>query len=206
MPIDELRILDALATKASLDLVSRSTPEDLTKPTPCAAWNLHDLLAHMATQHYGFAAAAEGDGDPGHWEVISLGDDPIATYRASVDRVLGAFAAHDLADRKFPLPEFSTETTFTAEQALSFHLVDYVVHSWDVARTLGQPVRFQKEVLDAALRVAKSVPDGKFREEPGAPFARAVDTAGTSGLDTVIALLGRSPSWPEPSRATQAED
>lgn len=195
MPIDELRTFDALATRASLDLLSGSTPGDLTKPTPCAGWTLHDLLTHMATQHYGFAAAAEGDGDLRHWKEISLGDEPIAAYRASVDRVLEAFAAPDLADRKFPLPEFSTELTFTAEQALSFHFVDYVVHTWDVARTLGQPVRFGKEVLDAALRVAESVPDGPFRDEPGAPFARALDTTGTSGLDTVVALLGRSPSW-----------
>lgn len=197
MPIDELRIFDALATRASLDLVSRSTSDDLTKPTPCAGWTLHELLVHMTTQHYGFAAAAEGDGDLAHWKEVSLGDDPIAAYRASVDRVLGAFAAPDLADRKFPLPEFTTEITFTAEQALSFHLVDYVVHAWDVARTLGQPIRFQKELLDAALRVAESVPDGELREQPGSPFARAVDTAGTSGLDTIVALLGRSPSWPD---------
>ncbi|MBN6038100.1 TIGR03086 family metal-binding protein [Amycolatopsis sp. 195334CR] len=201
MPINELRILDALATRASLDLVARVEPADLAKPTPCEAWTLHGLLAHMTTQHLGFAAAAGGDGDPDRWKLVALGDDPVATYRDSVNRVLNAFAANDIADRKFPLPEFTTEFTFTAEQAIGFHFVDYVVHSWDVARTLGLPLTFQKEVLDAALKIAESVPDGQSRLAPGSAFGPAVDAEGLSGLDRIVALLGRSPGWPPAHRA-----
>lgn len=195
MPINELRIFDALATRASLDLVARVEPADLARPTPCEAWTLHGLLAHMTTQHLGFAAAAGGDGDPDRWKLVSLGADPVATYRDSVNQVLTAFAANDLADRKFPLPEFTTDFTFTAEQALSFHFVDYVVHSWDVARTLGLPLTFQKEVLDRALQIAESVPDGQPRLDPGAAFAPARAADGLSGLDRIVALLGRSPDW-----------
>ncbi|MBE1577536.1 TIGR03086 family metal-binding protein [Amycolatopsis roodepoortensis] len=197
MPINELRILDALVTRSSLDLVSKITPADLAKPTPCSAWTLHGLLAHMATQHHGFAAAAEGESSLDHWRLLPLGDDPVATYRTSVNRVLNAFVPHDLADRRFALPEFSTEVTFTAEQALGFHFVDYLVHSWDVAKTLGLPLRFQQEVLDAGLRFAKAIPDGKNRMAPGAAFGPAVDAPGQSDLDTIVALLGRSPSWPD---------
>ena len=52
--------LDATAVRASVDLVAQLTPADLTRPTPCTGWTLHGLLAHMTTQHYGFAAAAAG--------------------------------------------------------------------------------------------------------------------------------------------------
>ncbi|UUV32853.1 TIGR03086 family metal-binding protein [Amycolatopsis roodepoortensis] len=197
MPIDELRILDALVTRTSLDLVSKITPADLVKPTPCSAWTLHGLLAHMTTQHHGFAAAAEGESHLDNWRLLPLGDDPVATYRASVNRVLNSFVPHDLADRRFALPEFSTEVTFTAEQALGFHFVDYLVHSWDVAKTLGLPLEFQREVLDAGLGFAKAIPDGKNRTAPGAAFGPAVDATGQSDLDTIVALLGRSPSWPD---------
>ncbi|MEU9689324.1 TIGR03086 family metal-binding protein [Amycolatopsis japonica] len=197
MPIDELRMLDAVVTRASLDLVTKITPADLAKPTPCSAWTLHGLLAHMATQHHGFAAAAEGESHLDHWRLLPLGDDPVGTYRASVNRVLNAFVPHDLADRKFALPEFSTEVTFTAEQALGFHFVDYLVHSWDVAKTLGLPITFQREVLDAGLRFAEAIPNGKSRTAPGAAFAPAVEATGQSDLDTIVALLGRSPSWPD---------
>ncbi len=197
MPIDELRLLDAVVTRASLDLVTKITPADLAKPTPCSAWTLHGLLAHMATQHHGFAAAAEGESNLDHWRLLPLGDDPVGTYRASVNRVLNAFVPHDLAERKFALPEFSTEVTFTAEQALGFHFVDYLVHSWDVAKTLGLPLTFEREVLDAGLRFAEAIPNGKNRTTPGAAFAPAVEATGQSDLDTIVALLGRSPSWPD---------
>ncbi|KZB88550.1 TIGR03086 family metal-binding protein [Amycolatopsis regifaucium] len=198
MHTNELRFLDAIATRKSLDLVAHLTPEDLTRTTPCASWTLHGLLSHMATQHYGFAAAADGDGaNPTHWRAIPLGEDPVADYRASVKRVLSAFAVHDLEDREFTLPEFSTEFTFAADKALGFHFIDYVVHSWDVAKTLDLPVGFDKEVLDVALKLAESIPDGKNRVAPGAAFGPAVKAAGTSTLDTIVALLGRSPSWPD---------
>ena len=48
---------------------------------------------------------------------------------------------------------------FPARQAISFHFVDYVVHSWDVARTLDLPLDFEPALLDAALAVAKAVPE-----------------------------------------------
>ncbi|MFD9888152.1 TIGR03086 family metal-binding protein [Amycolatopsis sp. NPDC059027] len=196
MHINDLRELDAAAVRISADLVSHVKPADLAKPTPCAAWTVYGLVAHMAAQHHGFAAASTGDGSPGHWKLVSLGDDPAATYRAAADRVLAAFAVEDLAERRFPLPEFSAEATFPAEQALSFHLVDYVVHAWDVARALDLPVSFPPEVVEAALAVARIVPDGEIRLTPGAAFAPIVPNPGSAGLDELVALLGRSPAWP----------
>ena len=50
------------AVTASVDVVNAVTLDDLDRPTPCAGWNLADLLAHMTVQHYGFAAAARGNG------------------------------------------------------------------------------------------------------------------------------------------------
>ncbi|NML52559.1 hypothetical protein HHL19_17940 [Streptomyces sp. R302] len=70
---DDLRRLHARVVRDSVHLVARVTPADLTRPTPCAGWDLKDLLDHMTAQHHGFAAAgrrrrcgsgaaAEGDG------------------------------------------------------------------------------------------------------------------------------------------------
>jgi len=189
---------DALAVRASVDLVARAQPADLTRPTPCADWTLHGLITHMAAQHYGFAAAAAGDADPARWRPRRLGGDPVADYRASAETVLAAFAAGDVLDRQFPLPEIAAGALFPARQAVSFHFVDYVVHSWDVAKTLGLEARFAPEVLDAALRVAQAVPGGEYRLAPGAAFAPVVTWPDGSPLDQAVALLGRSPGWKRP--------
>jgi uncharacterized protein (TIGR03086 family) len=196
MPTVDYVSLDAQAVQASIDLVALATTDDLAKPTPCRAWTLYGLLAHMATQHYGFAAASRGDGDEALWKLRSLGDDPVKAYITSAEHVLAAFAEEGVVDRMFPLPEFTTEQRFPGHQAISFHFIDYVVHSWDVAKTLGTTVTFTPEVLDAAMTVAQIVPTGDVRLAPGAAFGPDVPWSGNDPLDQVVALLGRSPNWP----------
>jgi uncharacterized protein (TIGR03086 family) len=190
--------LDAQAVRTSIDLVTRVTGADLARPTPCADWTLHGLLRHMIAQHYGFAAAAGGDGDLARWRLRALGEDPAAAYRAAAACVLTAFAADGVLDRDFPLPEFKHGLMYPARQAISFHFIDYVVHSWDLARTLDLPVSLDPALLDVAVRVAESVPGGDARLEAGAAFGPGVAWSGGSRLDRVVAILGRSPDWRRP--------
>lgn len=193
----DLPELDRRAVDASVAVVARLQPDDLNRPTPCTDWTLADLLAHMAAQHRGFAAAAEGRGaDTDAWRLRPLGDDPVAAYTAAAERVTAAFGADGVLDRPFALPEFGDGAEFPGRLAIGFHLVDYVVHGWDVARSLGVGIELGADVVDAALGIAAAVPDGEERLAPGAPFRPAVPVAGDAPpLDRVVALLGRSPSW-----------
>ncbi|WP_425326133.1 TIGR03086 family metal-binding protein [Nocardia otitidiscaviarum] len=192
----DLVALNARAVRASSAAVSHCGPADLSKPTPCADWTLRDLLIHMIAQHRGFAAAARGDDNPNHWRPHPLGPDPVADYRAAADDVLDAFAADDILERAFPLPEFTTEFRFPGTQALTFHFIDYVVHTWDVDRTLGRTTTFDDDLLAAALPIAEFVPDDASRTAPGAAFAPRRPWTGEATLDRIVALLGRSPRWP----------
>ncbi|MEV4066608.1 TIGR03086 family metal-binding protein [Nonomuraea dietziae] len=191
----ELIALDEQAVRTSVEVVAQVTTADLARPTPCAGWSLHDLLAHMATQHHGFAAASRGEADPAWWELCSLGDDPVGSYRSAAEHVLAAFAADGVLSRSFPLPEISADRPFPAAQAISFHFIDYVVHSWDVAKTLDLAVEFEPRLLDVALAVARAVPGGASRLVPGAAFAPEVAWSSGSRLDEIVAVLGRAPDW-----------
>jgi uncharacterized protein (TIGR03086 family) len=195
--LDEIRHLDRRAVQASVHVVSHARAEDLGRATPCAGWSLADLLAHMTTQHYGFAAAAEGRGDDREvWEIRPSTDDPVRDYAKSAERVMAAFADDAVADRQLSLPEISTEITFPATQAIGFHFIDYVVHGWDVARTLGIPLVLDADVLEAGLTLARTVPGGARRLEPGAAFAPGVPAPDDGEpLDLIVAMLGRSPGW-----------
>jgi uncharacterized protein (TIGR03086 family) len=194
--------LDAQAVRASVDLVAQMSAQDLARPTPCADWTLHGLLRHMIAQHHGFATAADGDGDLARWRIRPLGGDPVAAYGAAAERVLSAFAGDGVLDRDFPLPEIAQGVMFPARQAISFHFVDYVVHSWDVARTLDVPVDLDPTLLDVALNVAAAVPGGDARLAPGAAFAPSVAWSGESRLDQIVAILGRSPAWERPQASS----
>jgi uncharacterized protein (TIGR03086 family) len=202
MPTNEdLRPLHRLAVAASIDVVSSVTVGDLPRPTPCAGWNLADLLAHMTVQHNGFAASARGNGaDLEIWEPTRVADavntDPVGAYTAAAADLLDAFAADGVLEATFALPEFGPGATAPGAMAIGFHFVDYVVHAWDVARSIDVPFALPAEVLRAVLPVAFGVPDGDFREADGAPFGRALPpTDGASDLDRVLRHLGRSPSW-----------
>ncbi|WP_044368090.1 TIGR03086 family metal-binding protein [Streptomyces natalensis] len=196
--LNGLNGLNAEAVRGSVAVVRRLTPADLSRPTPCADWTLADLLAHMTVQHRGFAAAARGDGqDLAHWAQRPLAKDPVADYADAADDVLAAFASVDRPDRPFALPEFKAAQTFPALHAIGFHFIDYVVHGWDVARTLDLPYAPDPALLEAALPIAHAVPSGDdYRLAPGSAFAPPLQAGdGGSLLDRILTTLGRSPSW-----------
>jgi uncharacterized protein (TIGR03086 family) len=182
-----------LAVTTSVEVVTKVGADDLGRPTPCSAWTLADLLAHMTAQHRGFAAAAAGRGaDPAVWRVQPPGADPVADYVVAADQVLAAFA---VAEQEFVLPELGA--TFPATQAVAFHLIDYVVHGWDVARALDLPYELHPDLAEPALRIATRVPDGPARLEPGAAFRPGLPAADdATPLDRILSALGRAPGWP----------
>lgn len=194
----DIRTLDARAVVASMDVVSLVGEADLARPTPCAEWTVADLLAHMTTQHRGFAAAAAGNGsDPAVWVVQPLGADAVPVYTAAADDLVAGFAADGVLERDFQLPEISTTVAIPGGRAISFHFIDYVVHGWDVARSLGVKYELDTDLLDAALVVAQAVPDGPERLQPGAAFRPGlVGSADDCVLHRVLTMLGRSPNWP----------
>ncbi|CAM3178022.1 TIGR03086 family metal-binding protein [Stackebrandtia soli] len=169
----------------------------LALPTPCAAWNLGELLAHMVGQNHGFAAAARGGAaDRALWVDRPVGDDPVGAFRVSVSDVVSAFAEPESVARDWWLAEFSTERRFPAQRAIGFHLLDYLVHAWDVAVTIGAPIAFDPDMEYAVLEVAEAIPDGPGRLDPGAAFRPSIALVReTSTLDRILTLLGRSPSW-----------
>ncbi len=207
--------LDRAAVLATVELICRVTPADLERPTPCDGWTLADLLAHMSVQHRGFAAAARGrGGDLAVWRMGAPPADPVTDYLAAASEVILAFGddaggrteggiqGGTVLGREFRLPEISASVAFPAAQAIGFHLVDYVVHGWDVARSIGLEPRLGNvpegaAVLEAALRIARQVPEGESRTRPGAAFRPSRPApADAPPLDQIVAALGRSPAWP----------
>ena len=194
MQTDDLIALDANAVRHTVRLLTGVT--DLSLPTPCAGWDLRALLTHMTVQHRGFTAAARGRGsDPAVWCSPSPSPDPVRAYAASAEQVLAAFAEPGVLDRSFALPEIAPDRSFPGRTAVGFHLVDYLVHGWDVARTLGRPFTPDPSVAAAALPLARAVPTGAARLTPDAAFAPAREIPpGADPLTETLLLLGRCPS------------
>jgi uncharacterized protein (TIGR03086 family) len=152
----------------------------------------------MTGQDHGFAAAVragnETDVDVAAFAPRPLGDHPAAAAIASAATAGAAFteAATDPA-RTVWLAEFRHRLPL--EQVASFHLIDTLVHGWDVAVTLGLALDYDDDLVAAGLTVAERVPTGAVRERPESPFAPALQAAGPGRWEQTLALLGRDPSW-----------
>jgi len=197
-PETDVLTMDARAVASSVAVVDRVAVDDLGRLTPCVAWDLRALIAHMTVQHWGFAAAAEGrGGDPEVWLLPDRPSaDPVADYRIASERVTTAFAAVDLDNAVFALPEFGVGAAFPAPVAMRFHLIDYLVHAWDVGTALGVEIRPDDDLLPVALAIAERVPGGAARKGTGAAFGPAVDEQDQRDIwSRILRLLGRSPDW-----------
>jgi uncharacterized protein (TIGR03086 family) len=187
-----------LVMRESVKLVELIHDDQWGLPTPCAQWDLRQLVEHMTLENRGFAAAARGEAeDSSVWTERTFGD-LRGDYAESAERVVAAFGEPDVLQGEFWLPLLTRDRLFPARQAVSFHLLDYVVHGWDVAASLHQPVEYPDEIVALVREIAdREVPDGPRRLRPGASFQPGIpEQEGDSPLDSLVAMLGRSPRWP----------
>jgi len=193
---DPLADAHARVLKTAVATVHKVRSAHLDLPTPCADWNLGQLLAHMIAQNDGFAAAALGEvSDTSMWTPRPVPKDGAGeAFETSARSVVRAVAEDGALDRPWRLPEFREEP-FPGRQALGFHLIDYVVHSWDVATAIGERVEFEPGVLAVAVPIAEAVPDGSNRQRTGAAFRPALQPGDGGELDEILRWLGRDPSW-----------
>ncbi len=153
--------------ETSIAIVASMQVADLGRPTPCGGWDLRALLAHMIGQNYGFAAAAEGDGgDLTCSRTGAVGADPAGEYAASAGRAIEAFGAPGVLERDVEVAVLRGGVTLPGGAVIGCHLVDYVVHGWDVAKTLGVPAAVRRR------RAAGRARGGRGRARAGPQCGR----------------------------------
>ncbi len=182
---------DALA--AARAVLSRVDTTDLSCPTPCRGWDLRTLIEHMIGQNEGFATAlAEGDADVTAYAPRPLGDqnDLMLGWDESVGHLLRAVGAAD-PGRPVRLVEIAPDATFLAAAAVGMHLLDTVIHTWDLATAIGESYRPDQDLLDLVVAGSLRVPDGEARTGPDAAFASSIPASTTDPWTTALARLGR---------------
>jgi uncharacterized protein (TIGR03086 family) len=206
--VENIVALHRRAVAGIRPVLDRLDPEDLGRPTPCTGWDLQALLEHMTGQDHGFAAAVRaaargGDVDVAAFAPRPLGSSPTSSLTAGLDEVVAAFAAG--SDGPVLLPEFGARLPVPI--VVRMHLIDTLVHGWDVAAALGRQADYtaelDPEVVAAALTMSEQIPDDESREGPGAPFGHALPApAEATPWTRTLTLLGRDPAWQtQPLRA-----
>ncbi|MFI5730751.1 TIGR03086 family metal-binding protein [Kribbella sp. NPDC051587] len=190
----DVRDLDRRAGAVLGEVVMQVRPEHLSLPTPCPDWTVRGLLRHIVSENEGFAAAAlNGSAPVQTWTGGRLGDNPAGAYRRSNVAVADAFADGGALDRLMEVREYGS---FPRRIALTFHHLDCVVHAWDLSRAIGLPYSPPCDLVEAALDLARRIPDTDSARGPGAAFERSLKVSGTaSEFEQLLGLLGRNPEW-----------
>ena len=183
----DVRALDRRATVIALNTLRLVRPGHLRLPTPCAGWDLGDLLGHMAAENRGFTAAAGGSADPAAWHDHTYDGDPCTAVTASAVAVTAALAGDDILERTLMIREFGS---FPGRVGIAMHFLDNLVHAWDIARAIGADDTIEPELALIALAFAR-----RWRlSEPGDAFAGAVSAPFDADPGQhLVAFLGRDP-------------
>ena len=178
--------LDRRALAATGACVDRLEAADLTRPTPCAAWDVRALVNHVIANNSLYAAAAVGEAvEWGRRDLDWVGDDAQGAYIRSADAVTAAFGAADLtAEIDMPFGRLA------AAQALAVHFVDTLTHGWDLAVATGQDATLDPDLAAVAIDIVGFYPPDVFgTEQFFAQGLPALDDA-TPG-ERLVAMLGR---------------
>ena len=178
-----------MAVRYILGSLACVTPASLSSPTPCAAWDLAALLAHLSDS----LAAVHGAIVTGCVSLEFAAQPPgipagglVATLRAQAGQLLAASAAAG-ADH----PVVIADRWLAGRTIAAAGAIEIAVHGWDIAETCYRrrpiPPGLATSILAVVPLVVTEVARGVQFSVPVAPAPRA-----TPG-DRLVALLGRDP-------------
>lgn len=180
-------------TKAlyGLDHYARLAPDPAAwdRPSPCEGWTARDVLGHVIALQRNMASSIAG-GEPAYDPFHSrpaeyAGDDPLATWRSTMDAMLEALDHPDVIHREVVTFGRSTEV----DKMIAFNVADTTIHSWDLARTFGVDDRIDPALVGRVLTQMERVGD-KMRG-PGI-FGPAIEVGPDADDQTrFLAISGR---------------
>jgi uncharacterized protein (TIGR03086 family) len=179
-PMD--RLSAAEASLAVCQLVLRGLDAaDRTKPTPCAAFDVHALVDHLlgsVTQLGTMAGATVAPGSATTPEslVATAAQQTLEAWRRR-----GVEGSVAYGDSELP-----------AAIASAILSIEFLVHAWDVARATSQPLPVSDALAEYVLGLAREVIAPPMRD--GERFAAEVEVGPDAvAMERLVAFTGRTP-------------
>ncbi|HEX6500144.1 MAG TPA: TIGR03086 family metal-binding protein [Micromonosporaceae bacterium] len=175
----------------SLQLV---TPQVLTRPTPCRAWNVRALLRHLSGSLTALGEAAGGQvmlAAPGP---RAANRDPVVDARQRAVQLVGAWLDVAAARRSVSV----AGTPLTTPILVGAGALEVAVHGWDIDRACGADRPVPPSLAEELLELSPLLVTDDERPRLFAPRVEPSPLA-TPG-DRLVAFLGRDPGWAAASR------
>lgn len=169
------------------EVMSNVTPEQMENATPCASWNVGQLINHMVDAQSFFVAGMEGQ-EPQGGDTNWAAGDWQAQFNQNADASIACFSAEGAMQKMVAMP--FGEMPGGAVMGLALN--DTFTHAWDLAKATGQSTDLAPELAQGILAQARESIQDAFRGPEGAPFgAEAECPEGACAADQLAAFLGR---------------
>ena len=161
-------------------LIAGVRPDQAHLPTPCAEYDVEQVVAHQVGWVSKFAAQLTDqpfEADPNAYEP---GPEPAAEFAQAATVVVEVYERGGEATQRVPL---------------RLLLMEYLTHGWDLAIATGQPVPYTSEEAEPGLAMAQGMLKPEYRG-PGQAFGYETEVAESAGtVDRLVAFSGRSLNW-----------
>jgi uncharacterized protein (TIGR03086 family) len=165
------------------DTVVRSvTADQWGIQTPCEQWQARDVVAHVVEGHRGVIAGVRG----GESKPLGADEDPKQAW-ADARQCMAAITAD--ADALAMELDGPTGRMPAGDIIGRFVTMDVLVHTWDLARTVGADERLDEDAVRAAYEALKPM-DSMIRL-PGVFSAKLEPPAGADLQTEFLYFLGR---------------
>ena len=172
------------------DRVGAVRDDQWSGPTPCAEWNVRDLVNHVTNESLWTVPLMEGAtieevGDRFDGDV--LGEHPIRAARAAARAAIASVAEQLPRGGDVHLSFGETPK----EEYLMQLAADHLVHGWDLATSTGADAEMDPDLVQA---VADWFDDREEMYRGGGAISARLPLSGDAQHD-LLARFGRDPDW-----------
>lgn len=191
LPLEPEQVRDCYSRSidSTLSFVDAITDSQWSNQTPCAEWDVKDVVNHLVYENRWAVELFNGKTieEVGNaFEGNLIGEDPRGVYRESSLKVKDILSNSESMSRTC---QISSGPVSGAEYACQLFL-DTLIHGWDIATGADQNAALDMGLVEACMPVAELTQ--RLAAGSGA-FAEPIAFAGESSPQTrLLALLGRA--------------
>lgn len=144
--MDQIDLL-ATATTEFARRIAAIGDDQWDLPTPCADWNVNQLVSHLVGGNRMAVMMLEGASRDEALAVLGglpLGDDALTTFTQGAEEQLAAFRKEGALERICHHPAGD----LPGSVVLGFRISDLSLHAWDLARAVGADEMLPDELVE----------------------------------------------------------
>src|SRR5271155_4278427 len=182
------------AVASTKSVLANVSPDQLDQSTPCASWQVRELVNHIVGGANWFADTVEtGISPPLGNEADIAGGDINAEFEKAASRALAAFNAPGAMEKMLKLPDLGMEVPGAMMEIGAAQ--DTFIHGWDLAKATGQSTDLDPALAAQLLEASRvMVADAMRGDEGVAAYGAIIEVPASAPMaDQLAGFLGRQP-------------